>query len=91
MKKIISIAIFICFIFPYPVYANLDDEEEINVEQIKSETIQTAATITEEPKLNSRVALIYDRASRKNLIRKKWPQASTYGQYYENYDCDYSA
>lgn len=68
LKKIISLAIFMIILSCHTVYADIDDEEEINIEEIKNETIQTAANITNEPKLNSRIALIYDRNSRKNLI-----------------------
>ena len=51
-------------------YANVEDEEQINLQEIKEETVETAINSTEEPILNSRVALIYDRASKKILYQK---------------------
>lgn len=63
------------------IYANIDDDEEIDIEQIKNDTIQTSAKVEEQPKLNSRIALIYDRASQKILYEKNGlkqvPMAST--------------
>lgn len=74
-------AILITFAIPYTVYADIDDDEQIDMEQIKNETAQTVAQVAEEPKLNSRVALIYDRASQRILFekngQKQVPMAST--------------
>lgn len=63
------------------VFANLEDDENININEIKEEVVQTTSTVTDEPILNSRVALIYDRASGKILYEKngnkQTPMAST--------------
>lgn len=85
-KKIISLVILLNILSYHTVYADIDDDEEIDIEEIKNETIQTAANVTNEPKINSRIALVYDRNSRENFIRKKWIKASTHGKYYKNYD-----
>lgn len=63
--------------------ADLEDEnnETINVNEIKEEIIATGKSINNEPKLNARIDLIYDRASGKILYEKnanrKTPMAST--------------
>ena len=81
LKRIVIIAMLISIIFPCMIYANIDDDEEIDIEQIKNDTIQTSAKVEEQPKLNSRIALIYDRASQKILYEKNGlkqvPMAST--------------
>lgn len=63
------------------VLANLEDDENININEIKEEVVQTTSAVTDEPKLNSRVALIYDRASGRVLYEKngnkQTPMAST--------------
>jgi len=62
-------------------FAILEDNEQINIKEIKEEIVETAKTLAEEPKLNSRVALIYDRASGRILYEKngnkQTPMAST--------------
>ncbi len=82
MKKLIISAILIIILLNTNlVFANLEDDENININEIKEEVIQTANTVTDEPKLNSRVAIIYDRASGKILYEKngnkQTPMAST--------------
>ncbi len=62
-------------------YANIDDNEIIDINEIKRETIETVAKTTEEPKLNARVGLIFDRNSKTILYEKNGlkqvPMAST--------------
>ena len=59
-------------------YANLEENEEIN---FSKDIIQTSNNIEEIPKINSRVALIFDRNSKKILYEKNGlkqvPMAST--------------
>lgn len=43
--------------------ADDEDEEEINEEYIQEITLETAGNINEEPKLNARAAIIYDRTT----------------------------
>ena len=51
--------------------ANLEDDEKINLEEIKK-TVETSANVDEnqEPKLDSRIALVYDRNSGNVLYEK---------------------
>ena len=62
-------------------FANLDDNEKIDINEIKNEVVSTSNNIENEPKLNSRVAAIYDRLSGKLLYGKnedkQTPMAST--------------
>ena len=62
-------------------FADLEDNEEINVKEIEQETVQTSKPITEEPKLNAKIGLIFDRASKTILSEKNGlkqvPMAST--------------
>ena len=58
-------AIFITILIINTIsYANINDNEIIDVDEIKKETIETVAKTTEEPKLNARVGLIFDRNSK---------------------------
>ncbi len=62
-------------------YANIDDNEIIDVDEIKKETIETVAKNANELKLNARVGLIFDRNSKTILYEKNGlkqvPMAST--------------
>lgn len=58
-----------------------EEDEEINVEEIEKEVIETSASTTEEFKIDSRIGLIYDRASGRIIYEKngnkQTPMAST--------------
>ena len=62
-------------------FADLEADEEINVKKIEQETVQTSKPIAEEPKLNAKIGLIFDRASKTILYEKNGlkqvPMAST--------------
>ncbi len=62
-------------------YADLEDDEEVNVEEIQREIVQASKTLTQEPKLNAKIGLIFDRASKTILYEKNGlkqvPMAST--------------
>lgn len=82
LSKLISIFIIIILIGSTNiVFADLNDNEEIDLEKIKEEVVQTSETLKEEPELNSKIGLIYDRASGKILYEKngnkQTPMAST--------------
>lgn len=82
IKKIIFVFLLFTILAINTVsYANIDDDEIIDINEIKKETIETAAKTTEEPKLNARVGLIFDRNSKTILYEKNGlkqvPMAST--------------
>ena len=82
IKKIIFVfLLFTILAINTMSYANIDDDEIIDINEIKKETIETAAKTTEEPKLNARVGLIFDRNSKTILYEKNGlkqvPMAST--------------
>ena len=62
-------------------YANIDDNEVININEIKKKTVETVAKTTDDLKLNARVGLIFDRNSKTILYEKNGlkqvPMAST--------------
>ena len=84
--SLIILNILVFFIFSTNVKAqninviNENDEEKVDVEKIKQEVIETSANL-EELKIDSRIALIYDRASGRILYEKngnkQTPMAST--------------
>lgn len=76
------LVIFIILINSTIAFADIEDtEENVNINTIKQEVIQTTSNITDNPKLNSRIALVYDRASGRILFDKNGdkttPMAST--------------
>lgn len=80
--RIVSFIIVIILLFNYSiVFADLEDNESIDVDKIKEEMVETSATATDKLNLNSRVAVIYDRASGRILYEKngnkQTPMAST--------------
>ena len=80
--KWIGIFTFIILIYQGTfAFANLEDKEAIDFEKVKEEAIQTSKILKNEPKLNSKIALIYDRASGRVLYEKngnkQTPMAST--------------
>ena len=81
--KVINILVILIILFnSCIVFADLeDDKEQINIREIKEELVETAKTLNNEPKLNSRVALVYDRSSGRVLYEKngnkQTPRAST--------------
>lgn len=76
------LVIFIILINSTIAFADIEDtEENVNINTIKQEVIQTTSNITDNPKLDSRIALVYDRASGRILFdkngNKTTPMAST--------------
>ena len=80
-KLQVMILIFSLLFFTSISYADIEDDEEINLEEIKNETIETASKIKTEPELNARIGLIFDRNSKTILYEKNGlkqvPMAST--------------
>ena len=82
IKKIIFVFLLFTILAINTVsYANIDEHEIIDINEIKKETIETVAKTTEEPKLKARVVLIFDRNSKTILYEKNGlkqvPMAST--------------
>lgn len=79
----ISIILFVLFFLTNSIvsYANIDDEEIIDLNEIQNETIATSKNTTGDPQLNARIGLIFDRASKTTLYekngQKQVPMAST--------------
>lgn len=59
---------------------NQEDEEEVDFEEMQ-EILQTSANLTEEPKINSKAAIVWERNTKQVLFEKnadkKVPMAST--------------
>lgn len=73
MKKIRFLIVFIMLftLLTTISYGNLEDIEEIDVNDIKNEvSIETSKTLKNEPNINSRIGLIYDRNSGQVLFEK---------------------
>lgn len=79
----ISVILFIIILLTSNIicYADIEDDEVIDIDKIKSNTVETSNTETNEPKLNARIGLIFDRASKTVLYEKNGfkqvPMAST--------------
>lgn len=79
----ISIILFVLFFLTNSIvsYANIDDEEIIDLNEIQNETIATSKNTTGDPQLNARIGLIFDRESKTTLYekngQKQVPMAST--------------
>ncbi len=77
----ISIITILIILITNNSHAYIYDDEIIDVNEIKEEAIQTVATTTEEPKLDSRIGLIFDRNSKSIIYeknaQKQVPMAST--------------
>lgn len=67
--KIIMILIIIINIYTPIIYADDEEEEELNANELE-EIVQSAAQANEEPVLNSKAAIIYDRTTKKVIWGK---------------------
>ena len=73
MRKIRFLIVFmmLMFVFTTISYGDLEDIERINGSDIKNEvSIETSKTVENEPNINSRIGLIYDRNSGQVLFEK---------------------
>ena len=70
IKKIAYIAIIFIMLISYTTPTLADDEEENELEQneIRELVIESATKPSEEPKLNARAAIIYDRETKEIII-----------------------
>ncbi len=80
-KAVIAFFIMILLVLNSTCLANIDDNESIDIDEIKKEMVQTVAKNTEDLKLNARIGLIFDRNSKTILYEKNGlkqvPMAST--------------
>ena len=80
MRKNLSVVLILILIMLMPVTVWADDYEEENLENV-NEIIETVGAVTEEPKINSRSALVLERSTKRVLYEKnaytKYPMAST--------------
>lgn len=67
---IINVIIFLSII-PNIVFANFDDYEPINIEEINAEIISTNANASEDPKINSKSAIVLERSTKSILFSKE--------------------
>ena len=81
MKKLSSILIIILILFGNIALADDIETQEIIFNEVKEEAIQTIASSTDEPNINSKSAVVIDRQTKKPLYEKnsneKRPMAST--------------
>ena len=81
LKISVSLIISIVILANNICFANIDDDEIIDMNEIKKETIEAVSKNTEELKLNSKIGLIFDRNSKTILYEKNGlkqvPMAST--------------
>ena len=80
-KKIILLFMFFIFFFSTVVFADDDDEVEYIQNEIDDIIVESSANVSEEPMINARSAIIYDRETTqiiwgKNEMQKR-PMAST--------------
>ena len=69
-KKIALISFIILIIFNINVKADDDEEEDINEMQMQELVVESVAEPTDEPKINARAAIIYDRLTKQVLWGK---------------------
>ena len=69
MKKII-ICLITLIILPSFVIADDLEAEEIDIEQIKGEILETSGSVSQEPSINSKAAIVFDRDSKCILYSK---------------------
>lgn len=74
-KKLIMI-ILVSFIISFNTFVFADDEEEqrYNEEEIQNLIVESVATPSEEPKINARAAIIYDRTTKEIIWGKNEKQ-----------------
>ena len=69
MKKFLVSFIFIILIFPGFSYADEDDFEELTWEEL-DDIKRVSAEITDEPKIDSRAAIVIEKNSKRVLYEK---------------------
>lgn len=70
MKKIAILVILLLILFPIFVLADDEEEEEYNQNEIQDLIVESASSSAEEPKINARAAIIYDRTTKQIIWGK---------------------
>ena len=73
-KKIFIFLLLITISFPTLALADDADEEEIGLEELQEVTVETVTKPAEEPILNARAAIIYDRTTKEIMWAKNETQ-----------------
>jgi len=81
LSKIFYIFITTILLCSNIVFADIEDEETLEVLELNKEIIEASSDLSKEPSINSRAAVIFDRNSKKAIYNKnmetKRPMAST--------------
>ena len=70
MQKIAILVILLLILFPIFVLADDEEEEEYNQNEIQDLIVESASSSVEEPKINARAAIIYDRTTKQIIWGK---------------------
>lgn len=72
IKKILAIFCIVCIVLMHSItiFADDDDDEEINQEELQELVVESTAKPSEEPNLNARAAIIYDRTTKEVIWGK---------------------
>ena len=89
IKRIVAFIIFISIIsVNISVFADENYEEELEYSEIDNMIKVTAADVKEIPNINSRCAVVYDRATRKCALWKERKPKIQDGKYNKNHHCN---
>lgn len=69
-KKICLFSLLLILIFSNLTYANIDENEQIDLNQIKQEVVETSTNTSSIPDINSKAAIVIDRSTRTILYGK---------------------
>ena len=70
MQKIAILVILLLILFPIFVLADDEEEEEYNQNEVQNLIVESASFSVEEPKINARAAIIYDRTTKQIIWGK---------------------
>ena len=70
MQKIAILVILLLILFPIFVLADDEEEEEYNQNEVQDLIVESASSSVEEPKINARAAIIYDRTTKQIIWGK---------------------
>ena len=70
MNRIVILFLLFFILFPILVLADDEEEEEYNQNEIQNLIVESASSSVEEPKINARAAIIYDRTTKQIIWGK---------------------